>query len=60
MLVGNLGCILQRKNASYIAKNFGSISWGEFLRKYDAFFEIKSISKNNNGIKDPNCQIKIN
>ncbi|WP_104747761.1 NYN domain-containing protein [Helicobacter cetorum] len=52
MLASNLGDALRKKNASYIAKNFGSNSWGEFLRKYDAIFEIKSISKNNNGIKD--------
>ncbi|WP_104713054.1 NYN domain-containing protein [Helicobacter cetorum] len=52
MLVSNLGDALRKANASYIAKNFGSNSWGEFLKKNDAFFEIKSISKNNNGIKD--------
>ncbi|AFI03311.1 NYN domain-containing protein [Helicobacter cetorum] len=52
MLVSILGCILQRKNASYIAKNFGSNSWGEFLKKYKDIFEIKFVSKHDNGNKD--------
>ncbi|WP_231260032.1 NYN domain-containing protein [Helicobacter pylori] len=52
MLVSNLGSLLKRENASYIAKNFNSNSWGEFLKKHDDIFETKFISKHDDGRKD--------
>ncbi len=52
MLVSNLGSLLKRENASYIAKNFNSNSWGEFLKKHDGIFETKLISKHDDGRKD--------
>ncbi len=52
MLVSNLGSLLKRENASYIAKNFNSNSWGEFLKKHDGIFETKFISKHDDGRKD--------
>ncbi len=50
MFVSNLGSLLNKNG--YIAKNFDSNSWGEFLKKHDGIFETKSISKKDDGIKD--------
>ncbi|GAA7717082.1 hypothetical protein JP0160_03090 [Helicobacter pylori] len=50
MFVSNLGSPLNKDG--YIAKNFNSNSWGEFLKKHDGIFETKSISKKDDGIKD--------
>ncbi len=50
MFVSNLGSLLNKNG--YIAKNFNSNSWGEFLKKHDDIFETKSISKKDDGIKD--------
>ncbi len=50
MFVSNLGSLLNKDG--YIAKNFNSNSWGEFLKKHDGIFETKSISKKDDGIKD--------
>ncbi len=43
MFVSNLGSLLNKDG--YIAKNFNSNSWGEFLKKHDGIFETKSISR---------------
>ncbi|WP_237392997.1 NYN domain-containing protein [Helicobacter pylori] len=51
MFASDLGSLLKNKNG-YIAKNFNSNSWGEFLKKHDDIFETELISKKDDGKKD--------